>query len=378
MNLHQPIWWLEQFRDAGFRPDLTFDAGFVAPHAMLLRKCAQPWDSTVLRLFSETLRTKNKVTMCEETVRQLTSQRESLEATVAHLRSLEPQFASLQEQHRESLALLASRGAEVVDLTASMERSANLGEKDSAPGVRGKEIQELKIELGRAAERLDRVEHELRVNLGDTLDAERTALAEHGKEIQQLKTELGGAIARLNRAEQGLAASVSESLELRKSLLEIKEALVRNQEQAVCLTKLAGEIRVMEMEQRNLAAHVRESGERAEQRVNIFLQEIETSASERQRVDGILSDLMRRWDREWNNQKAVTSRLEGNAAQITSLEPRIAETHARVEELSGLYVSLRRQIVSVADQVQQIVSSRIWKFLVGGGGVLLKLAGKRN
>ena len=42
INVHPPIDWLQQFASVGFSPDLGFDASRVSPHALLLRKTAQP------------------------------------------------------------------------------------------------------------------------------------------------------------------------------------------------------------------------------------------------------------------------------------------------------------------------------------------------
>jgi SAM-dependent methyltransferase len=54
-NVKPTLGWLKLFAEHGFAPDLTFDAGFVAPHAMLLRRQAAP-SCEVLRLFSECIR----------------------------------------------------------------------------------------------------------------------------------------------------------------------------------------------------------------------------------------------------------------------------------------------------------------------------------
>jgi GT2 family glycosyltransferase/glycosyltransferase involved in cell wall biosynthesis len=54
-NVQPPIRWLNQFAAVGFWPDCTFDASFVAPHAMLLRRQPPP-PRDVLILFSEKIR----------------------------------------------------------------------------------------------------------------------------------------------------------------------------------------------------------------------------------------------------------------------------------------------------------------------------------
>jgi Methyltransferase domain len=52
INVQPTIYWLRTFADLGFWPDPAFDASFVAPHAMLLRKGLPPEDS-ILYAFSQ-------------------------------------------------------------------------------------------------------------------------------------------------------------------------------------------------------------------------------------------------------------------------------------------------------------------------------------
>ncbi len=52
VNVHPVRYWLEEFREAGFAPDLTFDAGFIAPHAILFRKSAARTADDVLALYA--------------------------------------------------------------------------------------------------------------------------------------------------------------------------------------------------------------------------------------------------------------------------------------------------------------------------------------
>ncbi len=56
-NVRPVIGWLKIFANAGFWPDCIFDASFIAPHAVLLRK-QQPPSEDLLGLFSEKTRIK--------------------------------------------------------------------------------------------------------------------------------------------------------------------------------------------------------------------------------------------------------------------------------------------------------------------------------
>jgi SAM-dependent methyltransferase len=58
INVHQPIVWLEEFSCVGFYPDPSFDASFVTPQAMLLRRRDRPLDWDLLQLYAERLRCK--------------------------------------------------------------------------------------------------------------------------------------------------------------------------------------------------------------------------------------------------------------------------------------------------------------------------------
>ncbi|WP_407976686.1 class I SAM-dependent methyltransferase [Brucella pseudogrignonensis] len=58
VNVRPTLSWLEQFMDAGFVPDLRYDASYITPHAILFRKGERlPYD--VLSLMSEHLRLKH-------------------------------------------------------------------------------------------------------------------------------------------------------------------------------------------------------------------------------------------------------------------------------------------------------------------------------
>jgi glycosyltransferase involved in cell wall biosynthesis/SAM-dependent methyltransferase len=67
MNHRPTTYWLQLFSELDFHPDLRFDAAFVAPEAMLLRK-GRPTEDDAQRLLSELMRYKRAVqrTTCLE------------------------------------------------------------------------------------------------------------------------------------------------------------------------------------------------------------------------------------------------------------------------------------------------------------------------
>jgi 2-polyprenyl-3-methyl-5-hydroxy-6-metoxy-1,4-benzoquinol methylase len=62
VNVRPTLYWLDAFRARGFAPDFLFDASFVAPHAMLLRRTQTPADTSVLRLFAQVLHLRHLLT----------------------------------------------------------------------------------------------------------------------------------------------------------------------------------------------------------------------------------------------------------------------------------------------------------------------------
>ena len=60
-NVRPHMYWLNAFQERGFSPDILFDAGFVAPQAMLLRRQPVPLPVEVLRLFAGTLDLRHRL-----------------------------------------------------------------------------------------------------------------------------------------------------------------------------------------------------------------------------------------------------------------------------------------------------------------------------
>ena len=114
INVKQPVAWLELFAAEGLSPDLMFDASFVAPQAMLLRRSERPLPWDVLRLFSELIRYKNALitrdAQAQAQSRQFTA---DLAAERVHLDRLtseqDQQRIRLEEVRRELIEGDASR-----------------------------------------------------------------------------------------------------------------------------------------------------------------------------------------------------------------------------------------------------------------------------
>lgn len=84
-NVRPPIYWLELFAKFGFWPDARFDAGYITPYAMLLRKGAPPADDFLV-LYSEYVRHKM-----------------FFEAKAVESRDFEGQLKALRQEHERSV-----------------------------------------------------------------------------------------------------------------------------------------------------------------------------------------------------------------------------------------------------------------------------------
>ncbi|MGA2575781.1 MAG: methyltransferase domain-containing protein [Bryobacteraceae bacterium] len=62
LNVRPLLYWLNAFQEHEFSPDILFDASFVAPHAMLLRKRQPGFPADVLRLYAALLHLRHQAT----------------------------------------------------------------------------------------------------------------------------------------------------------------------------------------------------------------------------------------------------------------------------------------------------------------------------
>ena len=104
-NVHQPIWWLEHFQRLSFSPDPMYDASFVAPHAMLLRKTETRLDFSILWLYAELLRFKHAVVARNQ---QLQQQEIALQSSESELKKLKDNEQQVGGMARNDYAVLAS------------------------------------------------------------------------------------------------------------------------------------------------------------------------------------------------------------------------------------------------------------------------------
>jgi GT2 family glycosyltransferase/SAM-dependent methyltransferase len=109
--------WLRLFRGVSFGPDLAFDASFVSPHAILLRKRRRTLSNDVLSTFASNL---NQKVALQETLSQVrtlheasTRQAAAAELVTGALREAEGERDHLRDSLREHQTRWAAREAEL-------------------------------------------------------------------------------------------------------------------------------------------------------------------------------------------------------------------------------------------------------------------------
>jgi hypothetical protein len=163
VNVRQPIWWLQQFQQRGFAPDLVFDAGFITPAAMLLRRSRTQYDWQVLRLFSEWLRYKSAVVARDQTIARLTEANGNAEARNAALTSeRDAAIAEAARRQVEAASMKAERdAASAAAEDRKAEADAARAERDAAlieVAQRKQEETEMKAEMARIAEAVSTIQ----------------------------------------------------------------------------------------------------------------------------------------------------------------------------------------------------------------------------
>jgi hypothetical protein len=158
INVRQPIWWLEEFRKVGFGPDLVFDAGFISPHAMLLRKRAEPFPWDVLRLFSEMLRYKHAVTARDAQIDTQSERIRTLQNDVAAVRAASSDLVS----RLEAATQVVTRQVEHLSMQVESESVRLAGvEKVSADNAQG--IGTIAGNIQDLSRKIERTENDIRL-----------------------------------------------------------------------------------------------------------------------------------------------------------------------------------------------------------------------
>jgi len=107
VNVRPVIYWLQSFAEVGFYPDLRFDASFVSPQALLLRKSRPKANEDILPFFADSINKKFHINAQQEEISRLAQSTQDLqrrlESEVAKRDKEIQNFRSMRQQLQEGL-----------------------------------------------------------------------------------------------------------------------------------------------------------------------------------------------------------------------------------------------------------------------------------
>lgn len=219
VNVQPTMYWLELFEQFGFLPSAHFDASFVVPHAMLLRKTSLAAED-FLQLFSEYLRYKFEFAARGDALLQF-------EKELRELRGIRDEFSTLS----------ASRGA----LDEALRQSALFESQLHAAKLRSAEAQ--------LAHARFRIEAERRI-AGAEAAARRGADAWAAEAIRErIERETKMAAARVAAAEARATTAKRAADQARAHYEELRGQLA---EADASQQKLSGELQLLRTERNSL------------------------------------------------------------------------------------------------------------------------------
>ena len=164
VNVRPIVWWLKLFAEFNLGPDILFDARFLAPHAMLFRRCPSRPNDNALAAFADSMQQHVET-------HKLKVQLEELQH---HARALETRLDQLQWQ--------AAAQQETAQADLRRKKDALLRELG--------EIRSNHAPLERITQRMGDLLSDLTVRYGQTCDTVKAQSLELG-ELRALQRELG-------------------------------------------------------------------------------------------------------------------------------------------------------------------------------------------
>jgi SAM-dependent methyltransferase len=197
-NIKPTIAWLKLFKEVGFWPDYGFDATFLCPHAILLRK-QQPRPEDSLFLMSDLIRWKVAFVATDRRAIGLTKQQQDSAALLQQREELHARIVANQQQ--DSAALLQQR-EELHARTVAKQQQQSAALLREVDDLRAKHVAD-EAQLRKVTVEADIYRRKLSTN--------RTALETASAEVSRLKA-----------SEESLKSSVkTTNLLLRPAFIEM-------------------------------------------------------------------------------------------------------------------------------------------------------------
>ena len=299
VNVQPVSAWIDQFGAAGFVPDLVFDASFLAPHAILFRRCDRKLTPDVAALYSRFILLRTAMVEREQRIGRLNAElsdarsardraSEQLQGLAAKCDDLAHHLAELEEVNQTLRGHLAAAGEDISKLSR-------------AEGGLLARIQELDRQVSAERERAD---------------AERNAKEDLLARIQELDRQ------------------VSAEKERANGERDAKENL---------------RVHVEELDRQVSAERERTNGERnAKEDLRAHLEELDGQVSaERERANG-----------ERDAKEDLRAHIQELDRQVSSERARVIAGRDANEELHARILGLNRQAAAAGAAGAQVIAER--------------------
>lgn len=311
-NVKPLMYWLQLFQEHHFSPDLEFDAGFIAPHAMMLRRRENQFSLDVLRTFAAVLTARQGTIQQQGQISEWKQRHSEIERDLTGLRQAHDRLST---EYAEQQAILNS-----LQQTATAHQAI--------------------------VDRLEDAHRQL-----DSVKREHDALA--GKYAEQ--QEILGSLQQTATAHEALVHQQMDSAKEERDALATKYA---EQQTAFTTAQEAFIQRTAELENAHRQLDTAKIG--------LSLVQAECTA---------LSNRQREWDRalqqiRQQDREVAMEEIQGVRQELHDTLTEFSTSHRT--QLATVGVRLGR----VEHHLTAIINSRIWRFLVRGGRVLLKISGR--
>lgn len=161
INVRPPLSWIRLFGQHGFWPDLVYDASYVLPHTMLLRRGEAPSEDA-LTAYIEKLRLQHELNEVNKRIRSIT---ESL--AVANVQTAEARAET--EAVRSELRVLENAQAAVQNDLARLR--TELAAAQAAVSASHKEAEVLRADVAKAQREVEETRADVRLAQAETQSA---------------------------------------------------------------------------------------------------------------------------------------------------------------------------------------------------------------
>ena len=235
VNVRPIISWLYLFAEFNFAPVLGFDASFVTPHAMLLRRAQQAPSRDVLILFADLIRYRLTLTDRHKKNAHLTNETERLrqqaELTARQIEDLQKEFKSSRDHTRNLEALREQDREQMRRDAGQIERlGSQLADVQSACQGATAQLEQSREEIVRQRQQLADTQGAYQVATAQ-LEQKRDEVMHLRQRLTEIQSAYQGAITQLEQSRE-------EIVHQRQQLAHVQSTAQREQSREEILVRL--------------------------------------------------------------------------------------------------------------------------------------------